>query len=62
MNTSANNTNIAPHASRAAQATSMALAGFLTVAMLFGVNLMATSDVSPNGLLQVIAQTHSARA
>jgi hypothetical protein len=62
MNTTHTNNNAAPQASRSAHIASLGLATVLTVAMLFGANLMATSDVSPNGFLQVMAQAHSARA
>jgi hypothetical protein len=62
MNTTTTNTNAAPQASRAAHIASFTMASVLTVAMLFSANLMATSDVSPNGLLQITAQAHSARA
>jgi hypothetical protein len=61
MNTTQTNSNTAPQASRSAHIASFGLAAVLTVAMLFGANLMATSDVSPNGFLQLMAQAHSAR-
>jgi hypothetical protein len=61
MNTTTQ-TNTAPQASRATHIASFGLATVLTVAMLFSANLMATSDVSPNSLLQLTAQAQSARA
>jgi hypothetical protein len=60
--TSTSNSNSAPQASRSAHIASFGMAAMLTVAMLFGADLMATTDVSPNGFLQVMAQAHSARA
>jgi hypothetical protein len=53
-----NTTNSFPQASRTSTLASLSLAAVLTVAMLFSVNALATSDVAP----QQMVQAHSAAA
>jgi hypothetical protein len=53
-----NTTNSFPQAAASTTVASLGLACVLTVAMLFSVNLLATSDVAP----QQMAQAQSARA
>jgi hypothetical protein len=53
-----NTTNTFPHASRTSTFASLGLAAMLTVAMLFSVNLLATSDGAP----QQMVQAHSTGA
>jgi hypothetical protein len=47
-----NTTNTFPQASRSTNLASLSLAAVLTVAMLFSVNLLATSDTAPQQMAQ----------